>query len=139
MKCRNGATMDVCISSSTSAGRVMGSVQHWMVLGRSVPYFLDLCANLLQAHRFLRQTNSHQALNCHECTTFSWLHLCLHCVYVGCFAKGDNHILQHKEKTGHFLSLETAHYQVYCGLCRDYIYDSEFHQILEEERCDSLC
>lgn len=87
-----------------------------------------------KAIAFLRQRSSLHPLHCLECSAFSWLHICLHCVFIGCFAKDDSHIMQHKEKTGHFLSLETTYFQVYCGLCKDYIYDPEFHRILEEER-----
>jgi hypothetical protein len=95
-----------------------------------------LCAWLrssFQALRFLRQYEQSPALHCLNCQSHSWLHLCLHCVYIGCF-KDARHILAHGQANDHFLSIETTYHQVYCALCKDFVYDAEFHRASEQER-----
>jgi hypothetical protein len=45
---------------------------------------------------------------------------------------------QHSERTGHFLSLDTLHFHVYCSLCQDFVYDGDLLRISEEERLHSI-
>lgn len=92
-----------------------------------------------------------------QCTTcsdpLSRLHVCLHCVYMGCWQKG--HMRQHmKEKQHHFGNV-TYHFitlphletvltfckamdfgrrTLYCNQCGDYVYDAELcDRILRQE------
>jgi ubiquitin carboxyl-terminal hydrolase 22/27/51 len=62
--------------------------------------------------------------------------ICLQCVFFGCWNKG--HILQHFKETNHHLAVEASHNQIYCYLCGDYVYDTDFELAVSVERTNVL-
>ncbi|ELR16317.1 ubiquitin carboxylterminal hydrolase 22, putative [Acanthamoeba castellanii str. Neff] len=52
------------------------------------------------------------------------LHACLHCVFVGCADGG--HLAAHLAEHNHTLAVDVSHGQLYCGACKDYVYDRDF-------------
>ncbi|KAI7863446.1 hypothetical protein BDF14DRAFT_1844329 [Spinellus fusiger] len=67
-----------------------------------------------------------------QCTTcqdpMSRLHVCLHCVYMGCWRKG--HMLDHLKEKKHTLAMDFTHRTLYCYGCSDYVYDAELEDIV---------
>ncbi|CAH1793786.1 unnamed protein product [Owenia fusiformis] len=71
---------------------------------------------------------------CHSCRVISArLHSCLSCVYFGCYG-GNDHIKQHATTKRHNFAVDLSHGAVFCFLCKDYIYDAEFDEILAMSR-----
>ncbi|CAO3646302.1 unnamed protein product [Cunninghamella blakesleeana] len=61
---------------------------------------------------------------CHICSdSLSRLHVCLHCVYMGCWKKG--HMKHHLKSKKHTFAMDFSRRLLYCGDCQDYIYDTE--------------
>ncbi|KAI9304263.1 hypothetical protein BJ944DRAFT_288758 [Cunninghamella echinulata] len=61
---------------------------------------------------------------CHICSdSLSRLHVCLHCVYMGCWKKG--HMKHHLKSKKHTFAMDFSRRLIYCGDCQDYIYDTE--------------
>ncbi|KAI8327523.1 hypothetical protein BC941DRAFT_446805 [Chlamydoabsidia padenii] len=50
------------------------------------------------------------------------LHVCLHCVYMGCWKKG--HMRHHLKTKKHTFAMDFTRCMLYCGDCQDYIYDT---------------
>lgn len=70
-----------------------------------------------------------QALTClcHECGgSGPDLYACLHCIFFGC--KGA-HIGDHLKINQHFIALELSYGMLWCGGCKDFIYDAECQDI----------
>ncbi|KAG0272165.1 hypothetical protein BGZ95_012098 [Linnemannia exigua] len=66
--------------------------------------------------------------SCMTCeTTMGRIHACLQCVYVGCWKGG--HSQSHSQETGHTLSMEISRCGLYCGQCKDFVYDRDFDGI----------
>ena len=85
-------------------------------------------SRLQKAFRFLLQRPPWPPLQCQTCPgPDAWrgrLHLCLHCVQVGCTADPAGHMRTHFAATdqGHYLAVDTTHLQVFCFKCNDYMY-----------------
>ncbi|XP_027287819.1 ubiquitin carboxyl-terminal hydrolase 51 [Cricetulus griseus] len=70
---------------------------------------------------------------CQVCNTHkNRLHLCLSCVYFGCFT--EKHIHIHAETKQHNLAVDLYHGVIYCFLCKDYVYDKDIEQIAKETK-----
>jgi len=71
---------------------------------------------------------------CHTCNgRLLDLHLCMHCVYVGCSKRG--HLKSHQQQTNHSLSISVDGRRFHCGECGDYVYDWNLEDtLLEEEK-----
>lgn len=70
-----------------------------------------------------------QALTClcYQCGgSGPLLYACLHCIYFGC--KGA-HIMDHLKMNKHYIALELSYGMLWCGGCKDFIYDSECQDI----------
>ncbi|KAK6644576.1 hypothetical protein RUM43_000843 [Polyplax serrata] len=50
------------------------------------------------------------------------LHVCLQCIFFGCYDTG--HIQDHAKNENHLLALDVNHGQIFCFECGDYIYSS---------------
>ncbi|KAG0175128.1 hypothetical protein DFQ30_000611 [Apophysomyces sp. BC1015] len=71
-----------------------------------------------------------QCLTCSD--PLSRLHVCLHCVYMGCWRKG--HMRDHMKQRNHTFAMDFAHRTLYCGECDDYVYDTELNdRIVRQE------
>ena len=81
---------------------------------------------LQKAFRFLLQQKPWPPLQCQTCEgPDAWrgrLHLCLHCVQVGCMT-GKAHMRGHFQTTDeeHYLAVDVTHLQVFCFKCNDYM------------------
>ncbi|XP_035204719.1 ubiquitin carboxyl-terminal hydrolase 22-like isoform X2 [Stegodyphus dumicola] len=65
---------------------------------------------------------------CYECKILTRrIHACLFCVYFGCYYR--SHIHKHAEEKQHHLAMDTNIGTVYCFVCKDYMYDSDFEAI----------
>ncbi|KAL1932778.1 hypothetical protein VTP01DRAFT_8456 [Rhizomucor pusillus] len=78
----------------------------------------------------------HKQLPLPQCTTcsdpLSRLHVCLHCVYMGCWQKG--HMRQHMKEKQHHFAMDFGRRTLYCNQCGDYVYDAELcDRILRQE------
>ncbi|RUP47522.1 hypothetical protein BC936DRAFT_145648 [Jimgerdemannia flammicorona] len=62
-----------------------------------------------------------QCTTCH--TPLGRLHVCLHCVFMGCWA--DGHMAHHMMEKGHGFAMDFSHRNLYCVECKDYVYDLE--------------
>eukprot|EP00053_Salpingoeca_punica_P019324 m.194640 g.194640 ORF g.194640 m.194640 type:complete len:588 (-) comp17621_c1_seq1:37-1800(-) len=91
-------------------------------------------ARFTKVNRYVRQRVGQ--LVCARCPPDqAWcgrLRICLHCVFVGCVAHG--HIQEHCEQSKHPLSLELGLFQVFCGVCKDAVYDRDLERVCEFER-----
>ncbi|KAI9028353.1 hypothetical protein CLU79DRAFT_563267 [Phycomyces nitens] len=67
-----------------------------------------------------------------QCTTcqdpMARLHVCLHCVYMGCWRKG--HMLDHLKEKKHMLAMDFTRRTLYCYGCADYVYDLELEDVI---------
>ncbi|XP_041473865.1 ubiquitin carboxyl-terminal hydrolase 22-like [Lytechinus variegatus] len=94
---------------------------------RIIQAFFVSCSSVENVKRKAR------AGSCHVCHQYNQrLHACLHCVFFGCYMMG--HIQDHARSTKHHLAVDMTHGTVFCVACGDYVYDSEFEQISQEER-----
>lgn len=71
-----------------------------------------------------------QWLSCVDCSLSgdSKILACMQCIYFGC-QKNNGHIFQHFESKRHSIGVHTGHGQIFCGQCRDYVYDREFENV----------
>ncbi|KAI8059576.1 hypothetical protein BC940DRAFT_313446 [Gongronella butleri] len=71
---------------------------------------------------------------CHGCTdNLSRLHMCLHCVFMGCWKNG--HMRQHLKSSDHTFAMDFGRCTLYCSKCHDYVYDTEWMEcIIQMER-----
>ncbi|ORX47796.1 cysteine proteinase [Hesseltinella vesiculosa] len=72
--------------------------------------------------------------NCTSCSeSLSRLHICLHCVYMGCWKK--DHMRQHLKAQNHTLAMDFDRLYLYCADCNDYVYDTEWmEEVVRSER-----
>ncbi|KAI9247187.1 hypothetical protein BDA99DRAFT_553451 [Phascolomyces articulosus] len=74
-----------------------------------------------------RKRKQYKELPLPQCSTcldpLSRLHVCLHCVYMGCWRKG--HIQDHMREKHHVFAMDFNHRTLYCNECGDYVYDNE--------------
>jgi ubiquitin carboxyl-terminal hydrolase 22/27/51 len=56
---------------------------------------------------------------------------CLHCVFIGCWQ--GKHIREHFDKTKHVFAVDGTVSEIYCHLCKDYVYDVDFDIIPQVE------
>lgn len=91
-------------------------------------------------HRALLSSSSAQArcksgglLKCQKCQSSvkRHIHICMFCVHFAC--KPAGHFAQHVKERGHHLSVEAAYGNIYCHLCKDFVYDSDFENL--NDRC----
>ncbi|KAI7883276.1 cysteine proteinase [Lichtheimia hyalospora FSU 10163] len=73
-----------------------------------------------------------QQLPLPECSTcqdpLSRLHVCMHCVYMGCWRK--NHMRDHMKSKQHNFAMDFAHRTIFCNTCDDYVYDTELNDLI---------
>eukprot|EP00126_Sphaerothecum_destruens_P006941 Sdes_comp19600_c0_seq1m11331 len=65
------------------------------------------------------------------CIPCSRLHLCLSCVFFGCW--DQKHSFEHFSEKNHELAIDILHNHVYCHICKDYTYDSDLERISHEQ------
>eukprot|EP00730_Choanoeca_flexa_P015729 TRINITY_DN7288_c0_g1_i2.p1 TRINITY_DN7288_c0_g1~~TRINITY_DN7288_c0_g1_i2.p1 ORF type:complete len:602 (+),score=104.82 TRINITY_DN7288_c0_g1_i2:54-1859(+) len=87
-----------------------------------------------------QSTHSSSATAATSTVFHSTNHLCLSCVFVGCCSDGSRtqSIKLHAEQTKHPLSIHCTHRRIYCHLCNDYVYDSDFEHVLRVQRSYEL-
>lgn len=81
----------------------------------------------------------------------SRLHLCLQCVYIGCYQY--KHLFKHFQETKHYLgfnhinneififhniAMSIDYNEIYCYQCGDYVYDSEFDIAVSIESTNAI-
>jgi len=92
-------------------------------------------------------TNGRSPLNyveCQECMTHqhenenhhlisSRHHICLNCLYIGCFNFSNySHTREHFKKNDHAISIDMVYGSVYCFHCMDYQYDEKIEEIISD-------
>jgi len=74
-----------------------------------------------------------QNMMCYTCDLFSLrIHVCLECIYLGCFEK--KHIHDHAQKNQHYLAMDIVYGSIYCHVCKDYVYDGDFETICVKQK-----
>ncbi|RWS27194.1 ubiquitin carboxyl-terminal hydrolase 22-like protein [Leptotrombidium deliense] len=70
---------------------------------------------------------------CFKCGQYKLrLHVCLECVFFGCYL--NEHIQEHSRKSKHYLAMDLSFGTIYCYICRDYVYDRELETISRKLR-----
>ena len=60
-------------------------------------------------------------------------HICLNCLYIGCFNFSNfSHTQAHFKKTDHAISIDMVYGSVYCFHCQDYQYDEKIEEIISD-------
>ncbi|CAO3588838.1 unnamed protein product [Absidia cylindrospora] len=81
-------------------------------------------SNKMALEKKKRHRNELPLPQCSVCSdSLSRLHVCLHCVYMGCWKKG--HMRHHLKAKKHTFAMDFTRCMLYCGDCQDYIYDTE--------------
>ncbi|KAI7852109.1 hypothetical protein BDC45DRAFT_588647 [Circinella umbellata] len=79
-----------------------------------------------------RKRKQYKELSLPQCSTcldpLSRLHVCLHCVHMGCWRKG--HIQDHMREKHHVFAMDFNHRTLYCNECGDYVYDNELTDVI---------
>lgn len=111
-----------------------------------------ICSLLLEINHFgqvldcQNQTNNQiknlKFFNCENCTnylslnddtSFSRLHLCASCLFIGCFSLMNNsHIEQHSLINNHIITIDITYGAFYCFECKDFQYNQNIEEFLKE-------
>jgi len=60
-------------------------------------------------------------------------HICLNCLYIGCFNFSNfSHTQEHFKKKDHAISIDMVYGSVYCFHCMDYQYDEKIEEIISD-------
>ncbi|XP_066901850.1 ubiquitin carboxyl-terminal hydrolase 22 [Halyomorpha halys] len=68
---------------------------------------------------------------CFDCETYNndKLMACMHCIYFGCF---EQHYLLHASSKIHNIFVEIPSGNIFCSVCKDFIYDTEVDDIVKK-------
>ncbi|KAI1301809.1 Ubiquitin carboxyl-terminal hydrolase 22 [Halotydeus destructor] len=79
-----------------------------------------------------------RCLDCENRSCSSRLHACLHCVYVGCYVHRHIHKHTTSKVPAHALAMDLTYGNVYCFVCKDYVYDKELESVATRKSPYSL-
>ncbi len=84
-------------------------------------------------------------VRCDMCSgTDGMLHVCVECLFVGCFKRqpsgsgDDRHIKTHLVRTGHRFAVSLGTTHVYCAACGDFVHNKEAELASQEERAAAV-
>ncbi|ORY94944.1 hypothetical protein BCR43DRAFT_494854 [Syncephalastrum racemosum] len=98
----------------------------------AVRYSLAWQKSRRQIHTKKRKLKELPLPQCSSCTSpLSNLHVCLSCVYMGCWRQG--HMRNHMKEKKHNFAMDFRRRTLYCLACADYVYDTEFEEMIVKQ------